>query len=162
MKVSIVPAQITTVEDRITANLSFTQLILLSIPLFLTALIFFLFPPIDTFSLYKLVVSILITSVSASLAIRVKDKLLLDLIKLRAKYALRPNLYVYRKQGLEYYEVKYGQTIFYHRTRKPISIRSTIVSSKATDNSSKLLKDANYKVAFKSKRGGLSVEVRSA
>jgi hypothetical protein len=40
MKTTIVPAQVTTVEDRITARLTFTQLLLLVTPVFLSGAMF--------------------------------------------------------------------------------------------------------------------------
>ena len=73
MKVSAIPAQVTTVEDRIAGNLNLTQLLLLASPLFLVAVIMFLLPPYGKYSLYKLIVAVIISSVSATLAIRIND-----------------------------------------------------------------------------------------
>jgi len=45
MKTTTVPAQVTTVEDRLAGNLSLTQLLLLVCPVFVSCLIYVVFPP---------------------------------------------------------------------------------------------------------------------
>src|ERR1700679_151020 len=107
MKISAIPAQITTVEDRIAGNLNLTQLMLLAAPLFLTAVVFFVLPPIDRYSLYKLLVCLVTTICSGLLALRIKDKLLLDHLRLVAGYKLRSHIYVYRHHQVRLAESGY-------------------------------------------------------
>ena len=45
MKMTVVPAQVTTVEDRIIGSLGFSQILLLVIPIFVSAGVFALVPP---------------------------------------------------------------------------------------------------------------------
>lgn len=56
MKTSIVPAQITTVEDKVAGNLSLPQLFLLSAPIFIGSLVYLIFPPFMGAASYKLVI----------------------------------------------------------------------------------------------------------
>ena len=158
MKVSVVPAQITTVEDRIAGNLNLTQLLLLSVPLFITVVMFFILPPFEHYSILKLVISLIAALISSVLSIRIKDKLVLDLIKLRANYELRPHIYVYRKQSQhEIYENE--------KLEQPLqnvftsNYKITNLSKSANSSSARLLKDRNYKVSFQTKSGGLIVKV---
>lgn len=163
MKASIIPAQITTVEDRIAANLNFTQLLLLSIPLFLSALVFFVFPPIGKYSLYKLIIAVISTSFISVLAIRVKDKLLIDILRQRTKYYLRPRIYIYTRQSTIAQEEEIAaRPNIKVNAKKSLATPSTQLSLKARISSQKLLQNRKYIVAFQSKEGGLVVKVSSS
>lgn len=97
MKTTIVPAQVTTVEDKIAGNLSFTQLLLLVTPVFIDAAIFVLLPPVFNYSLPKLVVGICIALLFMTLATRIKGKILLQWIAIIARYRLRAQYYLFNK-----------------------------------------------------------------
>lgn len=97
MKSTIIPAQITSIEDTIAANLSLTQIILLILPVFVSAIIFSLFPPFIHISLYKLVIIVIVSVPLALLALRVKGQVLLKLIIVIAYYHARPRLYLLTK-----------------------------------------------------------------
>ena len=45
MKTAIVPAQVTTVEDKVAGNLNLTQLLLIASPVFVRGVIYAVFPP---------------------------------------------------------------------------------------------------------------------
>src|SRR5665213_1003452 len=160
MKVSVVPAQITTVEDRIAGNLSFTQILLLSIPQFFVAILFVLIPPVGHFSILKLVISLVIIGCSSTLAIRINNKILLDLLKLRISYFVRPHIYVYKKQT-QLLDVEYQPLVYKAKVQKTANIVRTELTSPAKNRSYKLLSSSSYSVLFKTKEGGLSVEVTS-
>ncbi len=159
MKVSAIPAQVTTVEDRIAGNLNLTQLLLLASPLFLVAVIMFLLPPYGKYSLYKLIVAVIISSVSATLAIRINDKIVLELIKIRLKFELRPHLYVYGKQKITPEPEETIQVTKVPRKLKTVSAPKLELSKTARHRSQKLLADRRVKVVFSSKEGGLNVKV---
>ena len=158
MKISVVPAQITTVEDRIAGNLNFTQVLLLTTPLLAVVIIFILIPPLGHFSIFKLVFSALIIGCSSSLAIRIGNKILLDIIKLRLTYLTRPHIYVYKKRS-DYIDVNYVPNIYRSRGTKSRNVTSTVLSKPETIRGYKLLANNQYSVLFKTKAGGLSVEV---
>jgi hypothetical protein len=94
MKTTIVPAQITTVEDKIAGSLSLSQLLILTIPIFAGSIIYITFPPTLRFEPYKIVIALTLTLVCATLAIRIKGKILLLWTVIISKYNLRPRYYV--------------------------------------------------------------------
>jgi hypothetical protein len=97
MKSTIVPAQITTVEDRITGNLTLNQLVLLIAPIFLDVVFYAILPTPLKFSPYKVCLILLIDPLCWLLAIRIKTKILLFWLITIIKYNLRPNHYVFNK-----------------------------------------------------------------
>ena len=159
MKVSAIPAQVTTVEDRIAGNLNLKQLLLLASPLFLVAVSLFLLPPYGKYALYKLIIALIISLTSSVLAIRINDKIVLDIIKIRLKFELRPHLYIYRKQKtvLEIQEVQ--QSIEASNKSKVVLIPKLELSKTARNKSQRLLTDNRVNVVFHSKGGSLNVKV---
>lgn len=104
MKITVVPAQITTVEDRVAGNLGFSQLILFAIPVFGGSLLYAILPPSMEFSLYKVIVIFIIAVLSSILAIRIKGKIILFWLVIILSYNLRPKLYVFNKNTNSYRE----------------------------------------------------------
>lgn len=100
MKTTVVPAQITSVEDRIAGNLSFKQLILMIAPVFLSVALFVFLPPFTKYELYKVVVSVAIAVICLALAIRVRNRLVVEWIGLLSRYNLRPRYYVFNKNDV--------------------------------------------------------------
>lgn len=97
MKATVVPAQVTTVEDRVAGNLGFSQLILFAIPVFGGSLLYAALPPSMGASLYKLVIICIIAVVSTIFAIRIKGKILLLWMIILLRYNLRPKFYLFNK-----------------------------------------------------------------
>ncbi len=98
MKTTIIPAQITSIEDTIAANLTLTQIILLILPVFLSAIIFSLLPPFIHIRLYKLVLIAIMSIPLALLALRINGQVLLKLIIVIVNYCARPKLYLLTNQ----------------------------------------------------------------
>ncbi|HEY1835216.1 MAG TPA: hypothetical protein VGG13_00120 [Candidatus Saccharimonadales bacterium] len=97
MKSTIVPAQITTVEDKIAGSLTLSQLLLLAAPVFGGAILYILFPPNLRFTPYKIGVSGILLLAFSLMAIRVKGKILLLWAIILARYNLRPRYHIYDK-----------------------------------------------------------------
>ena len=97
MKMTVVPAQVTTVEDRIIGNLGFSQILLLIIPVFASAFIFGLFPPFMGGALYKYIIMASVALLFCILAIRIKGKIVANWIITISRYNLRPKYYLYNK-----------------------------------------------------------------
>ena len=97
MRTTVVPAQVTTVEDRIMGNLGFSQLALIVIPVFVGAGIFIIFPPVMHGSLYKYVISAAFALLMGILAIRIKGKIILLWLVTILRYNLRPQFYLFNK-----------------------------------------------------------------
>lgn len=111
MKATIVPAQITTVEDRIMGSLGLSQLLLLTLPLFLAAASYCLLPPVTAGSSYKYISIGVVTLVCCLLAVRLKGKILAAWVVLVVQYHLRPKRYLYDKNSPAYrpsYDARYA------------------------------------------------------
>lgn len=100
MKSTIVPAQITTVEDRIAGNLTFSQLLLMVAPVFFTGVVFTFIPPFMTLRGYKLIVCLSVMLICLTLAIRIKGRIVLVWISILGRYNLRPKYYLFNKNNL--------------------------------------------------------------
>jgi len=99
MRISIVPAQITTVEDKIAGNVSVQQAMLLGIPVLFGFIIALVFPPAGQFIGYKIAIVLVLFAICGALAIRIKDRIVAQWLKLFIIYYARPLYYVYDKNS---------------------------------------------------------------
>lgn len=99
MRTSVVPAQITTVEDKIAGNISVQQAMLLGAPILIGFIIALVFPPSGQFVTYKIAIVLGLFVICGSLAIRIKDRIIAKWIKLFVVYSARPLYYVYDKNS---------------------------------------------------------------
>ncbi len=90
MKMTVVPAQVTTVEDRIIGTLGFSQILLLIVPVFASAGIFTLLPPFMGSAIYKYVVMGVVAMIFCILAIRIKGKIVAFWLVTILRYNLQP------------------------------------------------------------------------
>ena len=97
MRSTVVPAQITTVEDKIAGSLGLTQLILLTVPVFGGSALFVFLPPFFNYAVYKVVLITCFAALCALLAIRIKGRILLFWLIALLRYNLRPRYYVFNK-----------------------------------------------------------------
>ena len=97
MRTTIIPAQITTVEDKIAGSLNFTQILMLMAPVIGGTLIYALFTPIMKIVPYKIVLVLFVTVISLILAMRVKEKIVAEWLGILLSYRLRPKYYLYTK-----------------------------------------------------------------
>ena len=97
MKTVVIPAQITTVEDKIAGNFNLTQIMLLMAPVFWTVLVYTVFPPHLKLELYKLPLIFLVTLICVALSIRIKEKVVLSWVLILLTYNLRPKFYLLDK-----------------------------------------------------------------
>lgn len=112
MKVTVVPAQVTTVEDRIIGSLGFSQMLLLIVPVFVGAALFAILPPAMGGSVYKYTIMGILALVCCILAIRIKGKILAFWLITILRYNLRPKFYVFNKNTTalrEQYESKHAE-----------------------------------------------------
>lgn len=100
MKATVVPAQVTTVEDRIMGRLGFSQLILLFIPVFFGGVLYMIAPPLFGSDLYKYIVTGVLAAVCMTLAIRVKGKIIAQWLNIILRYNVRPTYYLFDKNTL--------------------------------------------------------------
>ncbi|CAN5395255.1 hypothetical protein BH09PAT4_BH09PAT4_00070 [soil metagenome] len=97
MKVTVVPAQVTTVEDRIMGSLGFSQMLLLIVPVFIGAALFAVLPPAMGSSVYKFAIMGILALVCCTLAIRIRGKIVALWLVTIVRYNLRPKYYLFNK-----------------------------------------------------------------
>lgn len=163
MKVTVVPAQVTTVEDRITGNLSVSQIILFAIPVFGGSLLYAALPPVMEFHLYKLILIGIVALLTGLLAIRIKGKIVLMWVLILLRYHSRPRLYLFNKNTSAYREdypelpkeVAVKTTV---KERTPIALPKLGVQEKAYIYAT--LDDPISRLRFETtKKGGLHVRI---
>lgn len=97
MKMTVVPAQVTTVEDRIIGNLGFSQILLLIVPVFIAAGVFVLIPPFMGGAIYKYIIMGVAALIFCILAIRIKGKIVALWLVTLLRYNTRPKYYIFNK-----------------------------------------------------------------
>ncbi len=100
MRTTIIPAQITTVEDKIAGSLNFAQILLLMLPVLWGTLVYAIFIPTMKLAPYKVSLVLLVSAISLILAIRVKDKIIAEWIGILLRYKLRPKFYIFNKNDI--------------------------------------------------------------
>lgn len=100
MRTTIIPAQITTVEDKIAGSLNMTQILLLIAPVLWTALIYVLFLPHMKIVAYKLPLILITSLVCVILSIRIRGKIVMEWLSVLVVYRLRPKIYIFNKNSL--------------------------------------------------------------
>jgi hypothetical protein len=102
MRSTIIPAQITTVEDKIVGDISFTQIILLLIPVLISLALHSLVHPAMHLSLPKTLIILILFTIFFILSFRLKGRLVLDWLIIYSRYSLRPSFYVLNKNDSLY------------------------------------------------------------
>jgi hypothetical protein len=97
MRTTTVPAQITTVEDKIAGELNIMQLLLLVAPVFGSAAIYVGLPPFFASAPFKIVIIVCLFVVFGTLAIRIKGKIVLAWLMILVRYNARPRYYLFNK-----------------------------------------------------------------
>ena len=97
MRTKVIPAQITTVEDKIAGNLNLTQILILMTPVFLSTFVYALLPPNMHLTGYKVVLVLVLGLISIVLSLRIKGKVVANWIVVLLRFNLRPKYYIYNK-----------------------------------------------------------------
>ncbi len=101
MRTTVIPAQVTTVEDKITGNLNLTQILLLLSPVLWSTVIYILFYPHMKFTWIKVPIMGIISAVSLILAIRIRGKVMIEWLIIIARYNARPAYWIFNKNDVE-------------------------------------------------------------
>src|SRR5450830_86906 len=100
MRTTIIPAQITTVEDKIAGSLNMTQILILMFPVLWTATIYILCMPSMKLTPYKLGLIFLAVIVCITLSLRIKEKIVAEWLGVFFTYHLRPKYWLYNKNDV--------------------------------------------------------------
>ena len=164
MKTTVVPAQITTVEDKIAGNFTFIQIMLLIIPLIVGTIIYAITPPSMHLSALKLILVVFQFCLFSSLAIRFKGKILIDWLVIVLRYKMRPRVYIFTKNDLTNRDVPVIKAAeFKNRTVvKTADTNEKVVEKADVDIGNKsIFDDSKVSVSVKlSKKGGLDVSLK--
>jgi hypothetical protein len=166
MKTTVVPAQITTVEDRIAGSFTFIQIVLLIIPLILSTAVYVAVPPHSGLSSVKVIVTVLLFSAFGALAIRIRGKLVLDWLVILLRFSFRPHIYVFTKSDITGREVEKIESI--KATRKShlkIKVERSAITPLSLGEQSKintLFDNPSLSYRFEmAKKGGIDVSLTS-
>lgn len=102
MRVSVVPAQVTTVEDRIIGCLGFMQILILVSAILCGAGVFVMLPPMMGEAWYKYGIIAAVLVVGSTLSIRVRGVILAHWVGIIVRYNQRPMYYVADKNTAAY------------------------------------------------------------
>lgn len=97
MRTTVIPAQITTIEDKIAGSLNLTQILLLMVPVFWTTIVYAIFAPTMRLALYKFPLVLIVTLFCIILSFRIKGKVVIEWLAILSKFNLRPRFYVFDK-----------------------------------------------------------------
>lgn len=164
MKATVVPAQVTTVEDRVAGNLGFSQLMLFAVPVFGGALLYAVLPPSMDIAMYKIIVLITLAVVSSILAIRIKGKIILFWLAILLRYNLRPKYYLFNKNTAlyreDYPEIKTEPVVTNDREQTQSSAQLPRLSLLEINEVHAMLDNPNSQIRFEmTKKGGLNVHL---
>ncbi len=143
MRSTIVPAQITSVEDKITSFLNLKQIVILIINLVLIMVQFLVIPPFVKFSLLKVLLALILSALLIPLTFKYKEIILLDHLVLIISYKLRPKTYVL---------IKDDEFLLDKESSKFNSISKNVLSE-----NSQLFKKLNFSYSY-GKRGEVYVQ----
>ncbi len=163
MRTTVIPAQITTVEDKIAGNLSMTQIVILLVPIFFGTLVFAMLPPTMHLALYKLPPVIFVLFMSLILSLRIKGKVVASWLLVLLSYNTRAKYYVFNKNDTYLRDIPE-----FERTPKKESIKTVVKKElaipaktfgiKELKELETFIKNPNYSFSLKpGKKGGLYV-----
>ena len=164
MRSTIVPAQVTTVEDKITGSPGLSQLLLLTVPVFGGSAIFVILPPFFSYALYKVVLIAGFAFLCGLLAIRIKGRILLSWVIAILKYNLRPRYYVFNKNSDYKREIlpklKAEKPEQVETSKESVSIPQPQLSTAEVVHIENILANPQSKLYFKTnKKGELRVHI---
>ncbi len=165
MRTTVIPAQITTVEDKIAGSLNLTQIIILMVPVIWTTVVYSVFPPKLHLLWYKFPLVIVVLVACLILSLRIKGVVILNWLLILLKYNLRPRYYLFNKN--EGYHRILDLPIFEKKERKlfkkvpakaEVKIPTPSFNIPDLIRVESLLRSSRFSLSFKSgKKGGMDV-----
>lgn len=165
MRTTVVPAQVTTVEDRIAGNLTLPQITLMVISLVVGAVIYAGIPQKMHFGTLKTTLTIIQFAILGALALRINGKIVADWLIIYSRYSTRPRRYIFTKNDLTHRDIiAEKENIKTQAEQKNIS--EHIVTAKPLTlleqlNLKKIFDNDDLTISFKpSKKGGMDVSLK--
>ena len=165
MRTTVIPAQVTTIEDTIAGSLNLTQIALLLSSLLVITFIYAVFPKPMMISYYKVLLFVLTFATFGGLAVRIKGKIVLSWFFVLSAYYLRPRYYVFDKNDLTTRNFE----LFVKKTTPKAARKKAVSESKAERKvlaigemiqAENIFNNPNTSLSLSFKKGGLSVAVK--
>lgn len=165
MKTTVVPAQITTVEDRIAGNLTFPQIVLMILPLLTSTAVYACVPSFMHFSALKIVLIGLQFIFFDGLAIRFRGKIVADWLVIYLRFAARPRRYIFTKNDTTARDIESTvpkeQAVHKKPKSSKLEVATGAISLFDKTKASRMLENPSLTVSFKfAKKGGLDVSLK--
>ncbi len=163
MRTTVIPAQITTVEDKIAGSLNLTQLMLLMVPVFWTTIVYTILTPAMHIVWYKIPLVVAVLIASLGLAIRINGVIVFNWLFIVLSYRLRPKLFIFNKNDTYLKEIVLPVEI---QPTMQLSLNKRISSVKSTSGVNvkdflllqRFMKRRKMKLRYRSSaKGGLHV-----
>lgn len=161
MRTTVIPAQITTVEDKIAGNLSLNQILILMGPIFWTTIVYVILPPKLDLAWYKLPIILIVLFACLISAIRIKGKLVLNWFIVLLKFNLRPKYYLFDKNDaylrdidLPILEYESAKQLKKTSIKEEIQNLASTFDAKDLIKLEKLIKNPRYSLSFKTGKKG--------
>jgi len=165
MRTTIIPAQITTVEDKIAGNLNLTQILILMMPVFWTTILFAFVPPVMKLAWYKVPLILIVLVICLVLALRIKGRVVFNWLILLLKFKVRPAYFIFNKNDNYLREVE----IPIKEKKQKVSVVKAIKTLVKKENELAqvesvkflhIINDQKNSLSFKlSDKGGLNVAI---
>lgn len=160
-RVTSVPAQITTVEDKIVGSLNMLQIILLGTALLGSGGVFLWLEPMNKITLLKIILLVVMDTLLCGSALRVKGELLVSWVILLVQYFLRPRMWVYDKNSAYLRVLLTAEKSVIRKTE----VKHKVTSYKPIKNLStpklvqieRLMNNPSANVRFVNTKGGLQI-----
>ena len=166
MKTVVIPAQITTVEDKIAGNFNLTQIMLLMLPVFWAVIVYTLFIPQMHFTILKLPFILIVVVVSIILSLRIKEKVVLNWLVILMRFNNRPKYFVFNKNDTYLRTLDLAQFPKRKKISKSVAVsndekKAIAFSIKDLVRFEGLISNPSYSFSLKSqKKGGLHVVLK--
>lgn len=167
MRTTVIPAQITTVEDKIAGSLNMTQVMLLMVPVIFTTIAYAILPQRMHIEVYKIVLVLIVLLISLILSLRIKGKVVLSWLIVLFTYNQRARYYVFNKNDIFLRDIVLPKT---HKNQAKL-LEKAILTNEAKLKAKlphiqdsirikNFIKNPNYSLSLKpTKKGGLYVAV---
>lgn len=164
MRSTVIPAQITTVEDKIAGNFNLSQILLMMAPVIIATLLYTIIPTSMSFGKGKIIFTIISSIIFLTLAIRVKTKIIGEWLIVWLRFKLRPQVYVFDKND------SYLRPIY---LAKKVEKKTVVKLTKKTEFKEKIsdedrvrwqniIEGRNRSLSFEfNKKGGLNVALEN-
>jgi len=166
MKTTVVPAQITTVEDRIAGSLTLPQIVLMVMAMVIGAGIYAVVMPKMHFGSIKITLIAIECIFFGGLALRFNGKILGEWLVILLRFNSRPRRYIFTKNDPIHREIIIKEPKVTEAKKIEIKVESKNTKTISLHDQIKidqLFNENLVRLSFKpSKKGGLNVELKKA